>query len=54
MAEKDIFDKVIDYIDTMSDEEFATLVKECEENPEFQFAILEDDANEVQSLGKQD
>ena len=54
MAEKDIFDKVIDYIDAMSDEEFAALVEECEKNPEFQFAISEGDVSEVQSLGKQD
>lgn len=52
MVEKDIFDKVIDYIDAMPDEEFVVLVKECEENPEFQFAISKDDASEVQSLGK--
>ena len=36
---KDIFDKVSDYIDKMSDEEFINLVKDCEKNPEINFAI---------------
>ena len=46
MAEKDIFDKVIDYIDAMSDEDFFNLVKECEERPEVSFAIAEKNSYE--------
>ena len=38
-TDKDIFDKVSDYIDKMSDEEFINLVKDCEKNPEINFAI---------------
>ena len=35
----DIFDKVLNYIDLLSDEEFEKLVKDCEQNPEINFAI---------------
>lgn len=38
----DIFDKVIDYIDNMSDDDLFNLIKECEEYPEFCFAICND------------
>ena len=50
MAEKDIFDKVIDYIDAMSDEDFFNLVKECEEHPEFSFAIAEENSYDYLSV----
>lgn len=35
----DIFDKVINYIDNMSDDDLFNLIKECKEYPEFCFAI---------------
>lgn len=50
----DLYEKALAHLEQMSDEEFAALVKKCEENPEFQFAISEGDVSEVQSLGKQD
>jgi len=50
VAEKDIFDKVIDYIDAMSDEDFFNLVKECEERPEVSFAIAEKNSYEYLSV----
>ena len=36
----EIWDKVIAEIENMSDEEFLRLVQECEEKPEFNFAIV--------------
>lgn len=35
----EMWDKLIAEIENMSDEEFFKLVKECEEKPEFNFAI---------------
>ena len=35
-----MWDKLIAEIENMSDEEFFKLVKECEEKPEFNFAIV--------------
>ena len=37
---EEIWDKVIAEIENMSDEEFLRLVQECEEKPEFNFAIV--------------
>ena len=36
----EMWDKLIAEIENMSDEEFFRLVKECEEKPEFNFAIV--------------
>ncbi len=42
----DLFEKAIVHLEQMSDEEFAALVKKCEENPEFQFAISDEKISE--------
>lgn len=36
----EMWDKLIAEVENMSDEEFFRLVQECEEKPEFNFAIV--------------
>ena len=38
---QDIFDKVLDKLDTMPDTEFVELINDCVQNPEINFAISE-------------
>lgn len=49
--EKDIFDKVLDKLDTMPDEEFVELINDSVQNPEINFAISESEPQNFVGYG---
>lgn len=46
MANKEYWDELMKTFNSMSDEEFEALVKECEENPTVKFMIAEDEGDQ--------